>query len=261
MSDSGEHSSGEEAEPLVSNALPSSPRVSRESSGTRSHTGQLATNESEDITPRPKIQTWLFCSHFLSTWNSRVFEFGAVLFLAEIYPGTLLPISVYTLIRAASAICFSPAVGGYIDQKNRLNLVRGSIVGQRLAVLLSCLLFGIMTIETLSPASLKTGLLGVVCILACVEKVYSVVTLIAVERDWVVVIADSTKLDLQTLNSQMRRIDLACKLFGPLTIALLDAISTRLAIYATFGLNISSVLLEYFTIAKVWSFVSWLLGI
>lgn len=33
-------------------------------------------------------------SHFLSTWNSRVFEFGAVLYLASIYPGTLLPLSV-----------------------------------------------------------------------------------------------------------------------------------------------------------------------
>ncbi|KAJ3728187.1 hypothetical protein DFJ43DRAFT_1085170 [Lentinula guzmanii] len=37
----------------------------------------------------------LYISHFLSTWNSRVFEFGAVLYLATIYPGTLLPMSIY----------------------------------------------------------------------------------------------------------------------------------------------------------------------
>ena len=69
----------------------------------------------------------LYVSHFLSTWNVRGFEFGAVLFLATIFPGTLLPMSVYAFIRAASAIVFSPMVGRYIDRENRLQVVRTSI--------------------------------------------------------------------------------------------------------------------------------------
>jgi iron-regulated transporter 1 len=69
----------------------------------------------------------LYVSHFLSTWNSRVFEFGAVLYLASIFPKTLLPLSVYALARGASAIVFSPAVGRYIDTANRLRVVRLSI--------------------------------------------------------------------------------------------------------------------------------------
>ena len=69
----------------------------------------------------------LYVSHFLSTWNSRVFEFGAVLYLATIFPGTLLPMSVYALTRGASAVLFSPAVGQYIDTSNRLKVVRLSI--------------------------------------------------------------------------------------------------------------------------------------
>ncbi len=69
----------------------------------------------------------LYVSHFLSTWNVRGFEFGAVLFLATIFPGTLLPMSVYALIRSASAIVFSPMVGRYIDRGNRLQVVRTSI--------------------------------------------------------------------------------------------------------------------------------------
>src|SRR5271155_2608097 len=35
--------------------------------------------------------------------------------LATIYPGTLLPMSVYALVRALSAIIFSPTVGAFID--------------------------------------------------------------------------------------------------------------------------------------------------
>ncbi|KAJ3979583.1 hypothetical protein F5890DRAFT_908922 [Lentinula detonsa] len=44
---------------------------------------------------RRRVKISLYISHFLSTWNSRVFEFGAVLYLATIYPGTLLPMSIY----------------------------------------------------------------------------------------------------------------------------------------------------------------------
>ena len=69
----------------------------------------------------------IYVSHFLSTWNSRVFEFGSVLYLATIFPGTLLPMSVYALTRGLSAIFFAPAVGQYIDTSNRLQVVRLSI--------------------------------------------------------------------------------------------------------------------------------------
>lgn len=69
----------------------------------------------------------LYISHFLSTCNSRVFEFGSVLYLAAIFPGTLLPMSVYALARGASAILFSSLVGQYIDREDRLKVVRLSI--------------------------------------------------------------------------------------------------------------------------------------
>lgn len=69
----------------------------------------------------------LYLSHFLSTWNSRVFEFGAVLYLAIIFPGTLLPMSIYAFTRGLSAIVFAPSVGLYIDTGNRMQVVRLSI--------------------------------------------------------------------------------------------------------------------------------------
>jgi iron-regulated transporter 1 len=69
----------------------------------------------------------LYISHVLSTWNSRLFEFGAFLFLAKIYPNTLLPASIYALARAASAALLSPCLGSYIDSADRLKAVRLSI--------------------------------------------------------------------------------------------------------------------------------------
>lgn len=69
----------------------------------------------------------LYISHILSTWNSRLFEFGAFLFLASLYPATLLPASIYALTRAAAGALLSPWVGAYIDSHDRLAVVRLSI--------------------------------------------------------------------------------------------------------------------------------------
>jgi iron-regulated transporter 1 len=69
----------------------------------------------------------LYVSHFLSTWNSRMFEFGAVLFLASISQGTLLYASIYALVRSASAVVLSSWLGSKMDRSNRLVAIRHSI--------------------------------------------------------------------------------------------------------------------------------------
>ena len=53
------------------------------------------------------------------------------------------------------------------------------------------------------------------------------------------------------LNSQMRRIDLFCKLIGPLAISLIDGFATKIAVLVTFGLSVVSVGIEYLAIAQV----------
>lgn len=66
------------------------------------------------------------------------------------------------------------------------------------------------------------------------------------------VIAKGDQTELATLNTRMRRIDLVCKLLGPLFIALIDGYSTKLAITVNLVMNIASVPLEYFSIAQVY---------
>ncbi|KAF2839140.1 hypothetical protein M501DRAFT_1024162 [Patellaria atrata CBS 101060] len=178
------------------------------------------------------LQVRLYTSHFLSTWNSRLFEFGAVLFLVSIYPATLLPMSVYALARNGRVIIFSPAVGSWIDQGNRLIVVRVSIIGPRLTVAASC-----------------------VVILACMDKLCAVINIVAVERDWVVVIAEDNKAARRIMNARMRRIDLFCKLLGPLAISLINGASPIAAIWVTLGMNTLSISIEYICITRVFKMV------
>jgi solute carrier family 40 (iron-regulated transporter), member 1 len=68
----------------------------------------------------------------------------------------------------------------------------------------------------------------------------------------VVVAAPYHPTALRTMNAQMRRIDLLCKLFGLFFIAILDGVSTKVAIAVNFMMNLISVLVEYFAIARVY---------
>ncbi|KAF8346917.1 iron-regulated transporter [Amanita rubescens] len=200
-----------------------------------------ATGTMEAITSRR-----VYVSHFFSTWNSRIFEFGATLFLATIFPGTLLPTSVYALARSLSAILFSPSVGRYIDNNNRLVVVKAV---HWIAVAISCAIF--LCMMSMEDGLHKSSLLAAVTFLACAEKLSSIMNAISVGRDWVVVIAGGDESGLQTLNSQMRRIDLFCKLIGPFAISVLDGVSTRVAIVVTLSLNMTSVVIEYYAIKMV----------
>lgn len=53
------------------------------------------------------------------------------------------------------------------------------------------------------------------------------------------------------MNSQMRRIDLFCKLVAPLFISLIDSSSSKVAIMVTGTMTVISILVEYFAIAQV----------
>ncbi|KAJ5629757.1 hypothetical protein N7528_003414 [Penicillium herquei] len=195
----------------------------------------------------------LYTSHMLSAWNSRMFEFGAVLFLASIFPGTLLYASIYALVRALSPILLSSWMGSRVDKSDRLVALRHSIVWQRVPVAASCLCF--VAFSATNNESATSVLFVAVIFLACIEKLAATANTVAVERDWAIVISDSIKMPRQDLNASMRRIDLFCKLIAPVFISLVDSFSTKVAIWTVLGLNVASVLIEYIAIAQVYQAV------
>lgn len=129
----------------------------------------------------------LCISHFLSAWNSRIFELGSVLFLVPIWPGSLILVSIYALARCAAAILFSPAIGNFIDHSNRLVIVQVSIFGQRVAVAISCGFLIYMISQTrgdhASPQFIVT--FTFIVLLAGVEKLCHILNSVSVTRDWV----------------------------------------------------------------------------
>lgn len=171
----------------------------------------------ESLLPQPpplalprSLTVRLYMSHFLSTWNSRLFEFGAALFLADIFPSSLLPLSVYALVRSSAVVLGAQLVGNLVDQaaksvdkRGRLEVVRASILGGRTAVAGSCALLLLLRKlksdtagadeplgGTLNGGASVLGLFVALIPLACVEKLCATMNLVAVERDWVVAMTD-----------------------------------------------------------------------
>ncbi|KAL2851476.1 Ferroporti-1 [Aspergillus pseudoustus] len=193
----------------------------------------------------------LYTSHFLSTWNSRMFEFGAVVFLASIFPGTLLYASVYALARSLFAVVLSSWLGAVVDRLDRLSAIRHSIIWQRIPVAVSCVCLGVLL--TSPPVRLTWVLFIALVLLAGVEKLAATANTVSVERDWTVVISDALCIPRQDLNASMRRIDLFCKLIAPVVVSLMDGLlSTKITIWTVLGINVAVVLVEYFAIAQVY---------
>jgi iron-regulated transporter 1 len=224
------------------------------SPSTGSPRSSLALNNSSlTATPTRPLLWRLYLSHTLSTWNARTFEFGAVIFLAAIFPGTLFFASTYALFRSAAAAILGSWIGDYVDRKDRLHVVRQSIIWQRLSVAGSCLILVAMLSGNGERGFITYTLFIASVVLACFEKLAFVANTVAVERDWIIVVSDSLKVDRQELNSAMRRIDLVCKLIAPVGIGLLDGYSTNIAIWVVFAQNAVSVGMEYFAIAQVYN--------
>lgn len=201
---------------------------------------------------RAYMSGYIYISHFLSTWNARVLEYGAVLFLAELIPNTFLPLSLYALFRSLSAILLSHKLGIYIDRTNRLKVIRASIVYQRFAVIATCFLFYLVIIFGVDSPYFNL-ILGLLIGFACIERLCATMNMVSVERDWVVVIADGDISFLQNLNAKMRRIDLFCKLLGPLAISYFDMwFNLQYLVLLLLGWNFVSMFFEYYTIALVY---------
>ncbi|KAJ5620210.1 hypothetical protein N7510_004194 [Penicillium lagena] len=126
--------------------------------------------DAEPATGVRAVRLRLYLSHSLSAWNSRMFEFGAVLFLASIFPGTLLYASIYALVRALAVVALSSWLGDRVDRADRLVAVRHSI-GWRF--------------PSKEDAVVTLVLFVAVGLLACVEKLAATANTVAVERDWV----------------------------------------------------------------------------
>ncbi|KAI0009685.1 hypothetical protein F4779DRAFT_356549 [Xylariaceae sp. FL0662B] len=148
----------------------------------------------------------LYTSHFLSTWNSRLFEAGVVYFLASIFPDNLLPISIYALLRNAAAIALTNMDRSRQPPDHSSHFYPGP-APLRCRLVRSIL--GSASAGGSWPSSRSRSLCGNGDACLC-REVLAGMNLVSVERDWLVVITEGNETARRKMNARMRRIDLFC---------------------------------------------------
>lgn len=165
------------------------------------------------------IKSRLYVSHFLCAWNSRVYEFGIVLFIINLYPGTLFPSSLFAFCSSLSGIVLSNFVTNLVNHGARLKIIKDTIFIQRSFAVISASMLLIIFQFFKDNELLKRLCLIVVIICGVVEKLCTIANKISISRDWVVKICAHDEKFLIELNSKLRGIDLFCKLVAPLFIS------------------------------------------
>lgn len=199
----------------------------------------------------------LAVQHISASWNHRSAEFAIPLFFAALFPGTLLPASIYGVCLLLASLFLSPYLGKLVDQfkTKRLNTVRGFILSQKTATSIAYAVF--LVLHSLGWSDLQekkrwAAFPGLILIGIVISLSGTGMT-ISVERDWVTTIAKGQQDDLTTLNTIIRRIDLLSKLLAPLFVSLLTStISYRLATVVLLAVCAGTLGFEWYWIGVVY---------
>ncbi|KAI9057750.1 hypothetical protein FKP32DRAFT_1583054 [Trametes sanguinea] len=204
-------------------------------SSTAETRGLSSTDATANIVPldRTALGT-LLVQHFSNSWGLRTAEFAVYLFLVTLFPDTLLPASIYGFATTGAGIVLSGWAGRLVDEHHNLGIVRVSIVTIKLAacamyaasLVLLYRLPALATVDRPWSTHLASGMFALIILAGCVHNLAGVTISVAVEREWVTSIAMDSSSHLTTLNTNMRRIDLLCKLLAPLFVSLLTTVAS-----------------------------------
>ncbi|XP_023665740.1 solute carrier family 40 member 1-like [Paramormyrops kingsleyae] len=199
----------------------------------------------------------IYLGHALSTWGDRMWNFAVAVFLVELYGNSLLLTAVYGLVVAGSVLLLGALIGDWVDKNSRLKVAQTSLIVQNLAVVL-CGVLLMLIFQFQDPlAELYSGWLLTACYIviitvANIANLASTATSIAIQRDWVVVVAGEDRNKLADMNATVRIIDQLTNILAPMLVGQIMAFGSHfIGCGFISGWNLCSMCLEYCLLWKV----------
>ena len=223
----------------------------------------IHSNKSTDVV-LGKARRMLYVSHLFAQFSENAWQFCIILFLAAFsnYKSLIL-VSTYGFVSYLSVCVFGSTAGRFIDKADRLFVAQRFIWSENIAVLVATLFCYVLLasaqqqdddtqsinynpskwdrFQGVPTDSISIALLVGVHILGATAQILDKGFLVAMERDWIVVMSryplnrgdltqqeqvDVQKRWLSDTNVAMKQIDLSCKIAAPAVagyfIALLD---------------------------------------
>lgn len=168
----------------------------------------------------------LYIAHFYAVWSRRMWEMSLPLVLIDLFGNTFLPIALYTMVVYSGVVLIQPYVGKWSDSTNRLKSQIFTISSENVCVIITSVS---LIFLTFNESILKTHILfGIICFCGVVGELSINSSTQMLEKDWMVILALKGELNMNSINTILRRIDLSAKSLGP-------AVFTF--IYSSFGSN------------------------
>ena len=167
-------------------------------------------NRMEDDPLIPKKPLWpLYLSHLLQTFGDRLWQFAVPILFTEIFTTSILPQSIFSFATYSAVFIFMPMFGNWIDEANRLYVIKLTIILQNIMIMISSVLVYFMgDIFEVNP-SIDWKLIAffaVSLITSMIGQIMGMGATLALEKDWVVVLCGRDKKWLATVNARMRRL-------------------------------------------------------
>ncbi|BBM99026.1 solute carrier family 40 (iron-regulated transporter), member 1 [Marchantia polymorpha subsp. ruderalis] len=169
----------------------------------------------------PEALNALYGTYTAACFMERVWRFIAPMVLAMLSK-SLMPVAVVGFVDQFIIFVAGPWVGAVMDTMPRVKSFMTLSVIQTVAMLVSvgatmyALKTGFGTLATTSQSLLAQPWFLVLVVAGAIERLTGLAIGVAAERDWVVLLAGTTRqIALAEANAVLRRIDLICEIAGP----------------------------------------------
>ncbi|XP_063714689.1 solute carrier family 40 member 1-like isoform X2 [Symsagittifera roscoffensis] len=206
------------------------------------------------------IKWQLYYTHALQAWGDRWWGFSLGLFLVILSPdeGSLRVTALNSISISISLILLLHVIGYWIDLSRRLHVIRVTVLVQNLCAVVSNILIYILLDSYLDTGhigdwSVTLYLAGII-FMSVVGRLSSAANSIAIEKDWVVVIANAGHFALTDVNATMRRIDMVTNIVAPIFVGfLMEGAGRKFTALFIAVWNVVSALLEYSILVHVYT--------
>jgi len=183
------------------------------------------------ITYEPYQQTYnIYLMHFCYSFVTRMWDMGIIFFIAELTNNSLTVVALAGFLGSFSIFLFMPVIGKWLDNTDRLASTFWALGIKLIAVTVAYLVCAFLVTDSskaLTTDSVRLVLLYSLPVLCTITSLCFSIINQAIEKDWIVVLADGDTAWLSSVNSVMSQIDLGCNSVAPAVTGLLFSYLTR----------------------------------
>eukprot|EP00467_Chlorarachnion_reptans_P009916 CAMPEP_0114530822 /NCGR_PEP_ID=MMETSP0109-20121206/25675_1 /TAXON_ID=29199 /ORGANISM="Chlorarachnion reptans, Strain CCCM449" /LENGTH=241 /DNA_ID=CAMNT_0001713521 /DNA_START=105 /DNA_END=828 /DNA_ORIENTATION=- len=154
----------------------------------------------ENLESLTAMSAYIYIAELVSAFGDRMWQFAIPILFLDVWPNSLLPTILYTFSINLAMFILLPIA---------------SIIVDNIAVALTCIILNYMSYLP-KEAPEQWIFFGIILAVSIPGELMVNVGRIALEKDWVPVVALGCPQSLSVLNSRLKIIDLSCKFVAPM---------------------------------------------